>query len=482
MNKMKKRLLCLFSALVMLTGFVACRSGKGDKHESDSSETEEKAFVEVFGDIPKKDYDGLSYDILAQNNYALTFAHEMSSSEPVEDAVYRQVTVTENRYNVDVKVVNTADISKDIQILADSNDDVYEVVIGNNNTLANSAGEGYLLDLKLLSDIDFSAPWWNQTYADNLTINGHTYLAFGDFFYEAAVSNVHMFYFNKSMASEIGIRSPYDSVDDGTWTIETMLTMARKAGMDMNSDGVYDLENDRLGLSIAPIQTAVMFYTSDFHVLTFDESRTSATVDFFNERFSDFYDDLYNLNWKTEGVYSNANGEPNFQAFLNGNVLFTSWFFTDVARVRSVEGFDVGLLPYPKWEENADYINWPTAGNFLLAVPAVASAENYEFIGILTEALSAAGHHYLVNAVYDKTFKGKLARDEQSEKMIDLIFNTMSVDFGWIYGGQGSMAWFVNVGLEAKLPSIASVYKKLSERAQTYYDGIIDSYLKLDLQ
>ena len=41
-----------------------------------------------------------------------------------------------------------------------------------------------------------------------LTINGRTYLAFGDLFFEPAINNVHLLYFNKDMCDEFSLAYP----------------------------------------------------------------------------------------------------------------------------------------------------------------------------------------------------------------------------------------------------------------------------------
>jgi hypothetical protein len=36
-------------------------------------------------------------------------------------------------------------------------------------------------------------------------------------------------------------------------------------------------------------------------------------------------------------------------------------------------------------------------------------------------------------AYYDRTLKGKHARDDESQEMLDIIFSTRNYDVGWIY-------------------------------------------------
>ena len=248
---------------------------------------------------------------------------------------------------------------------------------------------------------------------------------------------------------------------------------------DLNGDGVYD-ERDEWGLVQSPIQSSIMFYTGGFKIMSFDDEGYPY-LDMYSDEFVTFYEKLFQFDYETPEIWTNSQDQedPNFEMFVEGNVLLSSHFLTVTSTLREVE-FEVGILPYPKYYEEAEYINWPTGGNFLMGVPSVSAPEDYDFIGIVTEALAAQGHKYVRPALYEVTLQGKLARDKESQDMLDLIFDTMSVDFGWIHTGTSGLGWFVSNALIAKAPSIASLYSKLEQRAGKYYEGIVDFYRSID--
>ena len=471
-----KSIILFVVALILTVGILVSCTNYGEGNNETTVDSDQKEFC---GGLDRVNYEGKEYKILTFSDYALTFAHEESGAGTMEDAVYRQCVTVEDYFNVKVMPVLDAGVSETLRTAVSSGEDAFDIVICHNQVLADHANEGNLTDLNILPNLDLSKEYWNQTYVDKLTVNDRIYLAFGDLFYEAAASNVHMFYFNKTMIEDLTLESPYENVYNGTWTVEKLKTMSKDAVKDLNGDNAYSVEDDQFGLTIAPVQAAVMFYTSGFHVFSYDGS--NVTLDFYNEKYTDFYSDVYDLLYNTESVHTQVDGAPNFQAFLDGRALFTSWFFTDTASVRAVEGFDVGLLPYPKWSEDEEYINWPTAGNFLMGVPSSVVAERYAFVGNITQALAATGNEFLRSAFYEKTLKGKLSRDEDSEKMIDIIFETMTIDFGWINCGTGSMGWFTNTCLEAKLPSTSSLYNRLSEKGLQYYEDVM-SYYNQDIE
>ena len=489
--KHNQRIAALLLCTLLMPGLIACsetqdpESAKGDQQNSSAGGSNTDA-AEVSGIdlLPDVDYEGKPYTILTRASASAhdvmpRFDHDEITGEPVSDAIYNQIDTVEDKFDVKVGYYasNSADI--DLANAAAAGDNTYSVMIYSNQGLADLVTRNLFLDLNELTYIDFSQPWWNDSYKENLTIGGKTYCGFGDLFFEAAINNVHLMYFNKDKCDNYGIEYPYQAVYDGKWTMDYVQKMVSGVHTDLNGDGVYD-ERDEWGLVQSPIQSSIMFYTGGFKIMSFDDEGYPY-LDMYSDEFVTFYEKLFQFDYETPEIWTNSQDQedPNFEMFVEGNVLLSSHFLTVTSTLREVE-FEVGILPYPKYYEEAEYINWPTGGNFLMGVPSVSAPEDYDFIGIVTEALAAQGHKYVRPALYEVTLQGKLARDKESQDMLDLIFDTMSVDFGWIHTGTSGMGWFVSNALIAKAPSIASLYSKLEQRAGKYYEGIVDFYRSID--
>ena len=422
-------------------------------------------FLTMFSSSPLKDY--------------VRFDHEGITGEPVDDAIYNQVVTVEDKLDVNIDYYASANVRSEIMNAVKSGDTTYKAVEDHNTIIANLVISNYLTDLNNIEYINFDNPWWNENYKEKLTVAGKTYLAFGDIFFEAGIKNVHLFYFNKEMCDSYNIEYPYQAVYDGKWTMDYIMNLVGGVSKDLNGDGMMD-RNDRWGLVQSPIQSSIIYYTSGFGTMSYDEDGYPY-LDMWSDAFVNFYEKLFALDYKTEGVWTNtqADESANFQMFVDGKVLLCSDFLSNASRVREVE-FDVGILPYPKYDENADYVNWPTGGNHLMGVPSVIDSDEYDFVGIVLEALSVTGYEYVRPALYEVTLQGKLARDRESQDMLDLIFDTMSIDFGWIHTGDSGMGWFVNSCLSAKLANISSFYKRTETRAAKYYNKIVDYYRAMD--
>jgi hypothetical protein len=93
---------------------------------------------------------------------------------------------------------------------------------------------------------------------------------------------------------------------------------------------------------------------------------------------------------------------------------------------------DFGIIPYPKWDEyQENYLTTSVAYFSLFCVPV--TVRNLEMTGIITEALCVESYKKVIPAFYEVSLKTKLARDDESSEMIDIIRSGLTFDFGKIY-------------------------------------------------
>ncbi len=243
-----------------------------------SDEVDEAAYLtERF---PNVKFDGKRYTILTDpitNNPGVStvnlnprFGHEEITGEPVDDAIYQQVVTVEDYFNVEIEHLPTGNIVSNISKSVSAGDNAYSVSVGQAAPFATLVTQSCLLDLNGYDEIDWDRPWWNKSYKEKLTVAGKTYLAFGDFFFESAIANTHLFFFNKDMCDAHGIPYPYGDVLEGRWTLDYVKKMVEGVRRDLNGDGKYDA-NDEWGLVQSPIQSSIIFYTSGFTVVSFDD-------------------------------------------------------------------------------------------------------------------------------------------------------------------------------------------------------------------
>lgn len=132
---------------------------------------------------------------------------------------------------------------------------------------------------------------------------------------------------------------------------------------------------------------------------------------------------------------------------------------------------DISLVPSPKFDENqSEYRALMSNCSMGISVPATAS--DPERTGTIIEAMNAYSYKAIDKVYYEITLQDKLARDEYSSKMLDIIVNARTVDIAVL----NENAWgnvvsaFLN-SFEAKgssnLASLEEKYGKASRKFAT---------------
>jgi hypothetical protein len=96
--------------------------------------------------------------------------------------------------------------------------------------------ENYLSDFKSIPGINLDADYWNYDLMDDISLNDRMYLGFGDF----NILYTHLVAFNKDLMAkyEDSLEAPvYDMVDNYTWTLDRMISLANMVYVDTTADG-----------------------------------------------------------------------------------------------------------------------------------------------------------------------------------------------------------------------------------------------------
>ena len=93
--------------------------------------------------------------------------------------------------------------------------------------------------------------------------------------------------------------------------------------------------------------------------------------------------------------------------------------------------------------------------------------------------MAAESYKSVVPAYYDVVLKTKSSRDEDSARMIDLIRDTVKIDFGYIHSTalEGAGHLFVNQ-VRNYTSTIASAFKGIEKAAQKKLDQIVEFYYR----
>ena len=91
---------------------------------------------------------------------------------------------------------------------------------------------------------------------------------------------------------------------------------------------------------------------------------------------------------------------------------------------------DIGLLPVPKYDEKQENYQCITAAGLISCLPKSLPTDELEKVGIICEALAFDSRQKVLPVYKETVLKGKYARDPESTRIIDIIFDSACFDAG----------------------------------------------------
>jgi hypothetical protein len=163
-----------------------------------------------------------------------------------------------------------------------------------------------------------------------------------------------------------------------------------------------------------------------------------------DERYANMYEKVLKLqnNWdialyaEAVGGYSDVWAECLDVIFESDRALFNICWMNRASLFRNMET-DFGIIPLPKYDEGQDSYHSFVSMYCANSIEIPKTAPDLERTGIIIEALSCESKYLLTPAYYDKTLKSKESRDEESSRMLDVIFATTIYDLGYMFNWGG---------------------------------------------
>ncbi|MDY4435749.1 MAG: hypothetical protein SPF08_11390 [Candidatus Flemingibacterium sp.] len=448
------QLICLMLAAMMLP---SCGGTANDvsKYTSASSDTTGETTPAVTGrdavsdDLPDMNYNGKTFTLMYRSNYKYEFEAEEETGDLVNDAIYRRNGKVMDRFGVefehyavdgswyDPAIAFNTTVRSSIM----SGDGAFDLVAGYAAVLPMIVGDNLFLNWNDQKYVDFSKPWWSERVADELTINGKDFLITGDLSL-ALWRGMNCIYFNKRLAEDYKTGDLYQLVKDGDWTFDKLISLSKDVYEDLDGDSKAS-EADKFGLllgwatEIDNIKEAFEIHVAKkgadgFPEITLVDEHTVEVV----ERLNDY---VHN----SKGVYTTGGAANDREvintAFRNGNGLFYTATLGKSEQMRDMND-DFGILPYPKYNDAQKEYHSTSLDEFsFFVIPS--DAKDPDMSALITEALCAESYKEVIPVFYDTALKTKAARDDNSGEMIDIIRDSLTFDFGYIYsqtlGGVG---------------------------------------------
>ncbi len=458
---MKQSLPLCFAALVLAAAMASCGDSGATAAETTAavgmdgsgaveSETAEPAHVPTYTDM-----GGREFHILAKMEGDTSgrwtdevFLIEEADGDTVHDAIFERNSLLEEKFNCDIKAtfepmggLFSYTQYKTISKLIQAGDTTYDFMMPPIQDCAKLASDGMLWDLTMYDEINLSEPWWNQVFADATAIGGKLYYANGDIsltFMRAAYAIL----FNKNVLAKYDLESPYAIVNDGDWTIDRLMEMARSAAEDINGNGHMD-SDDNIGMAMLYNSGEAFFAATGVRLVTVEDEKltwtgdSEASLNAMQKIYDIYAEDSVTLNCDKAGLMNSTyapmtNVDRGANLFSSDKALFLFGTMNNVPAMRNMQG-DFGILPLPKYDDNQErYYSYVHTWSAAAAVIPI-TAQKPEETALFMEAAAYHASEMITPAYYDVTLKTKAARDEESKAMLDLIYKNRWCDLGNLY-------------------------------------------------
>ena len=446
---MKKRILSLALAMILLISSVAVLSACANNESSNEGSGEVQANLDHLKGL---DFGGTPINFIVSssgvddfNVRSIYVDEEGDDGDAVNSAIYARNQKIQNMLNVEIVIAADSTSSVTTQaktvLLGGSSD--FDVFAARQYDDIELALEGVVLDLNTLPElgadyIRWEEEYWASSYIDALSFGDKTFWLTGDLCmrytsgYYAMFVNARLY--KDTLESTYG--SIYDIVLNKDWTYDKLIEMSEKCYVDANGDDKAD-EEDQLGL-IFPVwdNTNGMAVSAGVMFTRYDENGVPQNA--FNNRNATLLSFVEKCNAliNAKGVYSfNA---PSY-SYIDAMELFAAGQGVFVAaRLNQAELYlrdmtdDYYVIPCPML--NKDQGAYYTGVHDAVNIYGInCHSESIPASAATLEAMAYESFYTIRPIYYDSFMKFKYTRDEKAAEMIDLMHDNVYTDFVFIW-------------------------------------------------
>ncbi|MGN1409568.1 MAG: hypothetical protein ACI4XJ_05265 [Eubacteriales bacterium] len=467
-----KRILAMI--LCCLLTFASCQSASdeteqnqndtaADAQQTDTAEeTETETETEIDALLADAKFDGYEFKMLARDNQwdRMEVDYDEPQADVIADAVYRRNLTVEEKYDVKVTgIFQGDDMVTPVRTSVTAGTHEYDMVFAPLAGGASMSTANVLIDYNTVDEINLENPWWDKNIVDDMQICDKMYFMTGDIGVRSK-DNLWIILFNNPIHTDLGLDNLYDMVYDGTWTIDKFNSLAETAVLDLDGNGEYT-RDDRYGLITTAEGGKNFFYAAGQRVI--DNNNGEMTLVANNEQAQSAIEKIVKLFTEGNVSFYPSSWQDAEQMFAENKGLFYSEIVTHIINLRYMEA-DFGILPTPKLSESQENYYTHCASNGTCVVMP-ATSPDVSVTGTIVEALGCYGMKYLTPAFEDVALSSKYSRDEQSAGMLDIIWDSVRYDVGYLYnvGGMGDITTELINRKSTDLQSLVEQRKKVVE-------------------
>ncbi|MBR6427099.1 MAG: hypothetical protein IKS28_04655 [Clostridia bacterium] len=485
----KRRIILWIISGVVLLSAASCASGgnnpaqDGTGHDTGYSDG-----------LPDTDLKGESIVFMTREGFddeiVIDEGIEGNITDVIDTAVYNRQKYIEERFKCRIEKLvepqNPSGFYNEVVKSVNSDDGAFDVAVGHIDYVAALAPNGYLGTWQEMPYVDLEKSCWNQSANSSLTVGGNCFFALGDINYWL-ILQCNCIYFNKGYIEDYGLEDPYQTVLDGRWTLDYLSSLTKSYYTDVNNDFRRDID-DFYAFTV-DVHSGLNSYQNATENLTY--KKNSEDIPEFKaatKRFSTLVEKMYGILYNNESTFAaydysyQAEGETVYwwgvgsYKYNNGTTIFTHGWLGNATDVYRNTQYEYGIIPLPKYDEaQKSYHTMMDASGPFMCIPRTLVGERASNTGLIVQAMASYAEKYITPAVFEVALKAKYSTLEGSGKMLDLIVDGLTFDFGYVHSSDYHN--LLRKVLVSKQSSLSVYLGKAMSSITSYYDEIIEAYL-----
>ncbi len=417
------------------------------------------------------------------------------SGEALDTATYYKNLAVEEKLGVKLNFIASSDgeggSCAEILRIMTADDTSFDVFFATQWQCALCIPQGVFLNIADAPYISFDKNWWDVAYMREMSIGDTIFTLVGDYSVDR-LNFLSCVYYNKNLYNSIysddisygGGDGMYARVKDGTWTWDTIRTVAKDVYVDLNNDGKTDA-GDRVAAALACNDDInSLLYNTGFRFTERDADGIPQIIAMQTDRLPTLTTELYDFCYHTPGIYySNdwdyANKDSDCDIFRTGSSMFLFDRFNNAYRLRDMED-EYGIIPFPKYDETqGQYYSCMFESLRFAALPS--NCQKIDAVCAVMEQMAYEGNKTMMPVFYETVLKSKYARDSVSGEMIDIIRDNCVPEFAFIHILQYDvMVCYHRDLIVSGSYDIASYYAKREKKLQKKHEELLATYLDMD--
>ncbi|MBE6670625.1 MAG: extracellular solute-binding protein [Ruminococcaceae bacterium] len=485
------RLLALLLVVITVVSSLAACGGK--KNPAGAQSENGEWFItnhnEENPNIEGQDYDGYEFTFICQPYLDGTGAYSVNylvsdgeTGNHILDAVYRRNSDLTRKYNVTFNQMKVKDLITTVRSQVMGGSTEFDAIIGTAKDLATLARENLLLDLNSVDRFDMTKSYWDGNAANDLKIGNKLYFTNCDLNVQELAFVV---YFNKQLIKDKELKSPYEYMEEGQWTIDNWSNLVQSISDDVNGDGsmtetdrygtIYEFHNGRMFLYGSGVRATTNDATGKPVVTLFETNKAVNVIEKCKDVFAS------SSSWCINDMSGESHGYPDKWDYMRSLFCQDLYLFhyegTNIIHQFADMESEFGIVPFPKYDENQEkYTSMYPLYCAMFAMPNTLEGEELERAANIIEDMNYLSSLDLKGCWYDKLLKRRYTQDTESEANLELIKNGRVYDVGLYYDFGGLRLKLID--LDVRSQSLNTNYKRIQKAIEA---DIKSTYSKFDL-